>query len=185
MDETKNFQTPTPSPKIKQPFLPKTASLQCKIHLGSLKTFSTQIFGHDGSAGRNEGHRGVQRGKVVTFFTHISSVQFLESADKDASISCVFSVYKVYSLTLLEPKSRSTPCDVHLLTAVWLFFPQLFWNVWLGMTVHFVSTDKHQKCKMYSPSLYISFISAFLSSNINIRKNITEVGKISIQIYIN
>ena len=67
----------TPSPKIKQPFLPKTAYLQCKIHLGFLKTFSTQIFGHDGSAGRNEGHRGVQRWKVVTFFTHNSSVQVL------------------------------------------------------------------------------------------------------------
>ena len=108
----------TPSPKIKQPFLPKTASLQCEIHLGFLKTFSTQIFGHDGSAGRNKGHRGVQSGKVVTFFTHISSVQVLEFEDKEASISCLFSVYKVYSLTPLEPKSRFIPCDVHLLTAV-------------------------------------------------------------------
>ena len=156
MDETKNLQTPTGSPhppRLNNPSFPKTASLQCKIHLGSLKTFSTQIFGHDGSTGRNEGHRGVKRWKVFTFFTHISSVKVLEFEDKDASISCVFSVYKVYSLTLLEPKIHSIPCDVHLLTAVWLFFPQLFWNVWLGMTVHFVSTDKHQKCKMNSTSL--------------------------------
>ena len=144
MGETKNLETPTRSPQppiSNNPSFPKTTSLQCKIHLGSLKTFSTQIFGHDGSAGRNEGHRGVQRGKVVTFFIHNSSVQVLEFEDKDASISCVFSVYKLYSLTLLESKSRSIACDVHLLTAVWLFFPQLFWNVWLGMTVHFVSTD--------------------------------------------
>ena len=156
MDETKNLQTPTGSshpPRSNNPSIPKTASLQCKIHLGSLKTFSTQIFWHDGSAGRNEGHRGVQRGKVVTFFTHNSSVQVLEFEGKDASISCGFSVYKLYSLTLLESKSRSIACDVHLLTAVWLFFPQLFWNVWLGMTVHFVSTDKHQNCKMNSTSL--------------------------------
>ena len=126
----KNLETPTwppHPPKIKQPFLPKD-SLQFKIHLGSLKTFSTQIFGHDRSTGRNEGHRGVQSGKVVTFFTHISSIQVLESADKDASISCGFSVYKVYSLTLLEFKSRSLPCDVNFLAAeIWLFFPQSFW----------------------------------------------------------
>ena len=118
MDETKNIQTPTGSPhppRLNNPSFPKTASLQCKIHLGSLKTFSTQIFGHDGSTGRNEGHRGVKRWKVFTFFTHISSVKVLEFEDKDASISCVFSVYKVYSVTLLEPKNRSKPCDVHLL----------------------------------------------------------------------
>ena len=156
MNETKNLETPTRSthtPRSNNPSFPKTASLQCKIHLGFLQTFSTQIFGHDGSAGRNEGHRGVQSGKVVTFFTHISSVQVLEFEGKGASISCGLSIYKVYSLTLLEPKSRSIPCDVHLLTAVWLFFPQSFWNVWLGMTVHFVSTEKDQECKMNSPSL--------------------------------
>ena len=155
MDETKNLQSPTGSPhppRSNNPSIPKTASLQCKIHLGSLKTFSTQIFWHDGSAGRNEGHRGVQRGKVVTFFIHNSSVQVIEFEVKDASISCGFSVYKVYSLTLLEPKSRSIPCDVRFLTAVWLFFPQLFWNMWLGMTAYFVSTDKQQKCKMNSTS---------------------------------
>ena len=156
MENTKNIQTLNGPPhplRPNDPSFPKTASLQCKIHLGSLKTFSTQIFGHDGSAGRNEGHRGVQRGKVVTFFIHNSSFQVLEFEDKDASISCVFSVYKVYSLTLLESKSHSIPFDVHLLTTVWLFFPQLFWNMWLGMTENFVSTDKQQKCKMNSTSL--------------------------------